>query len=132
MALSERDRLRLEISDTELRAPLFTDDELDVLLEENSGRPLAAAAAACEILARRFAMKADLWVKAKDSEVRRTYSGMAKTYADLAKDLRARVQTATGAPWLGGGSKARKDALAADSDRVQPTFQRGQFNTPGT
>ena len=119
---TDRDILRLEIGDTNPDRPLFADDELDVFLARYPGRVLVAAADACDSLAIRFARDFDF--KWKDQSFSR--SQMSARYAALAKDLRKRA-AGNAAPFFGGGSQARKDALAQDPDRTQPAFRRGQF-----
>jgi hypothetical protein len=128
---TDRDILRLEISDTDATTPLFTDDQLDVFLDRHPGKPLAAAADAAQVLAMRFARQATLTLTSGSDTVKRDYSKMADTYNQLAATLRARATAASGSPWHGGSSRSRKDSLAAEADRVQPKFRRGQFNVPG-
>lgn len=127
---SDRDAVRFEIQDTDPASPLVQDEEIAyALLRE--GNVLAAAARCCEALARKFAGKGDVSITSAGDSVKRSYSSMARTYAELATGLRSRATLSSGAPWHGGGSKARKDALRRDSDRVQPAFARGQFYAAG-
>jgi hypothetical protein len=91
-----RDRLRLQIGDTNVSQPLFSDDELDTFLAERDNVVLMAAADACAILATRFAGNYDF--KWKDGTFNR--SQMAEMYAERAKELRglAAQTDATGLP----------------------------------
>src|SRR3990167_2969456 len=52
-------KTRLEIGDTDSSAALFTDEELDVYLDNRSDNVLLAAADACDALASRFARAYD-------------------------------------------------------------------------
>ncbi len=125
---SDRDAVRFEIQDTDQATPLVSDEEIAYALAEE-GSVAGAAARCCEALARRFGSMVDVSITSAGDSVKRSYSSMARTYTDLARSLRGRC--AGGAPWHGGGSKARKEALARDNDRVQPAFSRGQFDAPG-
>src|SRR5438067_943339 len=122
---STRDAVRFEIPDTDQSAQLLQDKEIDYALTQESG-VLAAAAHCCETLARRFAAKADTVV----GSLQYKWSAAAENYAERAKDLRARA--GAGAPWAGGVSQADKDARASDTDRVQSSVRRRQFENPGT
>lgn len=44
-------KVRLQIPDTNLQKAVFSDEEINILLEANNGNPLLAAAAALEIIA---------------------------------------------------------------------------------
>lgn len=127
---SDQDAVRFEIQDIDTTAPLIQDEEIAYALAQES-TVLAASARCCEALARRFAAKADLQVVSGDDQVKRTYSVMAQTFAERAKDLRSRAQ-GMGLPWHGGGSLSRKDGLRSDTDRVQSTFRRGEFDSPSS
>lgn len=86
--MTTRDRVRLELSDTNVGSPLFTDVELDVLLEEHGDNPLLAAAAACDILATRYAPEFDFDALDQKSFKR---SQKSKAYAAQARSLRERA-----------------------------------------
>lgn len=129
MTVTDLDAFRLELGDRDSTDPLFNDTEAQYFLDKRPGRVLLAVADACESLARRFARKVDTQIKSADDSVTRKWSTMAASYAAQAKELRARDRAENpGAPWRGGKSHARKDDLASDTDRVQPAFQRGQFD----
>lgn len=131
MTVSALDAFRLELGDRDENAYLFNDNEAQYFIDAHPGSVLLAVADACDALARQFANKADLEVKSGDDSVKRKYSGMADTWATRAADLRKRAIANSGVPWHGGGSRSRKDSLAADTDRVQPRFRRGEFDAPG-
>jgi hypothetical protein len=83
-----RDEVRLEISDTDVSTPLFSDAELDLLLERNSDSVLLAAAHACDILATRYASQVDF-----DALDQKSFklSQRSKAYAAQARALRERA-----------------------------------------
>lgn len=53
------DKVRLEIGDRNMDAPLFTDDEIQYYLDQRSDNILLAAADCCDSLATRFASDID-------------------------------------------------------------------------
>jgi len=129
-----RDFIRCEIQDTDIKAPLLADQEIEsfIILEAGPGFTipeeidlLRAAAKALEVLARRFAAQADTVIGSLHS----TYSRTAKVYDERAKDLRKRV-SGMHAPFVGGQSESGKAALALNEDRVQDAFTRKQFTNP--
>lgn len=84
---TDRNRVRLEIGDTEINRALFQDAEIDDLITQET-TVLGASAKACEILAVRFARDFDFsadgasFDKAKVSE----------QYAKMGRRLRARAR----------------------------------------
>ena len=52
---ADRDRVRLEIGDTDEERVLFQDSELDDFLSQEGDNVMAASARACEVLAVKFA-----------------------------------------------------------------------------
>lgn len=132
--LTDLDKFRLELGDRDGADPLFNDDEAQYFIDKRPGRVLLAVADACDALATRFGREHDFeWQGSQNARGKFSRSQMAKAYAEQAKTLRARDRKENpGAPWRGGKSHARKDALAGDPDRVQPAFQRGQFDGSST
>ena len=80
-------KTRLEIGDTDSSAALFTDEELDVYLDNRSDNVLLAAADACDALASRFARAYDFETDGQSFK-RGSMSGM---WAARAVALRARA-----------------------------------------
>lgn len=56
---SNRNRVRLEIGDTDAATAMFTDAEIDDLLSQEGDNMLKAAARACEVLAARYSRRVD-------------------------------------------------------------------------
>lgn len=103
MPFTPRDEVRLEISDTNVSTPLFTDAELDLLLERDDGNVLLAAAHACDILATRYAPEFDFDALDQKSFKR---SQRSRAYEARASALRDRAARASG---LSVQSVARRD-----------------------
>lgn len=91
---SSRDKLRLQIGDTDADSYLLTDDELDYFLSERADNVLLAAADVCESLARRFARQFDF----ESDNQKFARSQMSKQYAAMAVDLRSRASGVTSVP----------------------------------
>ena len=82
---STRNRVRLEIGDTTEARALFSDEELDdIIVQETDVYP--SAARACEMLATRFAREFDF--SADGASFRK--SSVASMYQAMARRLRAR------------------------------------------
>lgn len=122
---ADRDRLRLELGDTDARRALFEDAELDDILAQEDG-VLNAAARACEILSARYAR--DFSFAADGARFDKGgRAGLSAMYAARAKALRARA----------AGSRtvypARKDGYSDDITVEEATtggdvdFDRGRF-----
>ena len=83
-----RDKIRLELGDTDSSAVLFYDDEIDVWLDTlGAASYLLAAADAADAAARKFARAFDFETDGQ----RFDRSQMSKMFRDLAKDLRTRA-----------------------------------------
>jgi hypothetical protein len=116
--------VRFAIGDLAAAAPLLTDEQIGTALEEVEGDREWASVACLESLSRRYALQADI----ATGDIKLTYSKQAESLAKSAADLRARVVASKGGPFAGGISVADKEAREGNSDRVQGSFRRGQFN----
>ena len=83
---TDRGKVRLLVGDVESTTAVLSDAEVDYFLAEEGG-PDAAAVAACEAIARRYAHQADF--TQDDTSVKA--GERAKTWASLADSLRARI-----------------------------------------
>lgn len=90
--LTGRDRVRLEIGDTDTANALFSDNEIDTVLSERADDVFLTAADLCDILATRFA--ADIDFKWKDGDFKK--GSRSAAYAARAKALRVRAANAGG------------------------------------
>lgn len=128
LATSAKDRIRLEIGDTDSAAPLLQDEEISWALTKEGSDELRAAARCCEQISRFFLRKADVRL-GRSLELR--YSTMAKQYAEMACELRKRA-IVTVLPYAGGRLESEKDDLAADTGAVQPIFTKEMNTHPGS
>lgn len=80
-----RDKLRLELGDTNSESYIFNDEELDFWLTEEADDYLAACLRACDAAARKFARAYDFETDGQSYK----RSQMAKAFADRAAALRA-------------------------------------------
>ena len=132
---SPTDAVRFEIQDTINTSPLLQDQEIQFAITTEAGvepdggytqaQILSSAAHCCEALVRRFSMQADTHT----GSLVVTYSKAAAGFAVRAQELRLRAQGMQG-PYTGGMSKSEKQGFLQDPDRVQPFFDRDEFNNP--
>jgi hypothetical protein len=122
---SDRDAVRLAISDTDESSPLLFDSEIDYTLTQFAN-PLLAAAQLARTLAGKFAQKVNKSV----GDLRISYSDIAKNYRALADDLQEQGEATGVQIYAGGTSKADMRAVASNSDRPHDPFRRKQFNIP--
>lgn len=125
-AASDRDALRFCIGDTDSGDEQMQDAELDFLLTENGSVPGAAVAAVRKLIAK-FARQ----VNKNVGDLRLSLSDRVKNYKILLKELQTSLALRTAGPVAGGISRARKETVVQDTDRVIPDFEKGQFDHPG-
>lgn len=99
----------------------LTDAEIDHLLTQYGNTLLAAHHAALALQAR-YSTQADF----RKGKTAVSAGQRAKALRILAADLLAKASVETVRPWAGGQSISEKEALAADTDAVQPRFTRGR------
>ena len=126
------DTVRFEIDDKDCipeTDAALSDEEIQYLIDTNSHILLAAAAAADAV----SGLYADGVSKKSVGDLSIDYAngGQSQQYASLAKQLRRRAaRKASG--YAGGISVADKDAMRDETDRVQPVFEMGMHDSPGT
>lgn len=120
--------VRLRIGDTSSGDQLLSDEEINVFLDGEGNKYLAAAVAA-ETVGAQFARKVDKTV----GRLRIAHGKAADAYFRTADRLRREMATRV-APYAGGISEADKDDAEDREDRVQPAFSRGMhdFAEPST
>lgn len=107
---------------------LIYDEEINWLVAQKAS-VYYAAAAACEALAVQYAQRQPTAEQVGQLSV--TWGDRAKMLEDRAKTLRRQAALSGATPFLGGADAADRDARAADTGRVQPSFRVGQFDNPG-
>jgi len=101
----------------------LSDETIQRLIDEE-GTLFGAAFRGAEILARKYAFKADLAV----GDYREDFSAIAKRWQELAAELRRKVALYGAKPYAGGISKSDKKRIESDTDRPEPDFRRGMWD----
>ena len=118
------DAVRLLIGDVLSADPQMTDEELSYFISVE-GSSIRAAMAACRAQIALFARQVDKAV----GDLKISYGQRAEHYKALLGELQANLARTQYVGVVGGGiSVARKETVAADSDRVAPAFYEGQFD----
>jgi hypothetical protein len=131
-----RDALRFRLDDTDIAEPRFEDAELDALLASqglggnegpgNVDAPalLRAVLEGLAILEGRYMLQE---TRVQIGHASFDLSGTLEALRARRQNLQA-VLSATGGWYAGGISKADKALEASDTDRVPPSFRRGQHD----
>lgn len=134
---TDRDKVRFLVGDTLSGDPLASNEEINWVL---SVQPVViyAAAAVADAISAGYSRKADLTIGATSIQL----SQKATAYADLAKRLRSGGAgvlpggDGSGIPTavmvVGGLSQAEREAFKDDEDAIQPSFEVGKDDNPGT
>jgi hypothetical protein len=122
--LTDRDKVRFYLQDTDTNDQLLTDEEIAFLLTE-AGSVRAAAIVAAETVAAKFARYADTSV----GDLQLSYSQRYEQFLSLAERLRRQVSLSA-VPLAGGISVSRKQTVDEDTDRVAPAFSVGMLSHP--
>ena len=120
------DAVRFLVGDTTSPYQL-SDIEVTFALDQNAN--IYSAAAICaRALAARYARRVDTRFETVESK----YSQLRDSYEQLARslDAQAKRRGGLGEPLAGGMSKAEKETVNADTDRVKPYFYDGIFANP--
>ena len=122
---SDRDELRFKIQDVDTDCQLFSDEELDYILNK-TGSVCAAALDAVTTLLSRFAGYCDEAV----GQVKITYSQKYEQYRLLKQELESDLAISGGGIYAGGISISDKELTVQDTDRVEPEFTKDIFECP--
>jgi hypothetical protein len=123
---SDKDAVRFLSGDTLPEDQLVSDEEIAYAVT-TGGSHNVAAAIVCEAITARFSRLADSKVGPASAQC----SQKAKHYRNRAQELR-NLGAVCATPTFGVQSKSEKSTLRDDSDAVQPWFERGQTDYPGT
>ena len=118
-----KDKVRFLCGDTNSAAAsqLLMDEEIN-FVTGLAGSVFGMAAIACETIASKFSREADREI----GDLAVKLSQKADSYRKQAKELRSRGGVYV-VPMGGGISQDAKDTQDDDTDRVRPSFARGQF-----
>ncbi len=121
-----RDEVRFLIQDTVEADPQFYDEEIDYAMS------VAGTGVSCALfLARRLVAKYSRLADTTVGEVSESASQLAANYRALVGDLEQAVAGSV-LPTFGGVDVQAVLAAKQDTSQVQPAFERGQFDNPGT
>lgn len=125
---TDKDKVRLLIGDTNTADQQLQNEEITYFLSVRADIYLAAADSAKAIGAR-YARQADT----SNLSLSISASQRAEAYAKLAVALEARAGALSAADMFVGGTKiSEKITRASDPDEVQPNFEVGQDDLPGS
>lgn len=124
-SLSDRDKVRFWIKDTDDADPLLMDPEIDYVLSIYPD-PIMASAQCCRAIAAKFAQK----VNRRVGDLSINYSDRQKHYLDLAAQFEQQGAMNGLSPYSGGTSLADIVTVEENTDRAAPSFRRGQFDNP--
>ena len=130
---SDRSWVRLRVGDNSSGDQLLQNEEIDLLLSE-AGNKYAAGAAAARAIAAHYGRNVSKTI----GKLRIEMSQASEAYRSLAEDLDDEAASGAAAsdgmnsPYAGGVSLSDRASDAADTDRPDYAFTRGQFDNPGT
>jgi hypothetical protein len=125
---TDKDKVRLLVGDTLTTDQQLQNEEITYFLSVRPDINLAAADSA-KAIAARYARQADT----SNLSLSISASQRAEAYAKLAASLEARAGSLSAADMFVGGTKiSEKITRASDPDEVQPNFEVGQDDLPGS
>lgn len=122
---SNRDEVRFLVGDTDTTDQQVNDAEIAYAIAEEANNRLAAARIA-RTLAAKYARRADK--KVGDLDIK--WKQLSENYKQLAEDLTSDAAIYSAMPFAGGLSVSGKEAVRDNSDRVDPSFRKGQHDNP--
>ena len=124
LVTSSRDRTRWYVGDTDRTRPLVDDREVEFTLLQVGDEAILAAIIILKVLANKFAREADITV----GDVSRSLSKLSDAFRLRAVEFEGDLTTRA-LPFFGGRSISGKQALALDTNAVQPHFTMGQTDS---
>lgn len=126
---SDRSWVRFNVGDNASDAQEMQDEEIDLLLASEGSKERAAIAGA-RALGARFARRADKQIGRLRIASGRVSDNFFKLATELEKGLSRRAGGSDGI-YAGGISISDKESEESDTDRVDPGFERHQFDHEG-
>jgi hypothetical protein len=126
-AAALRDAVRLAIGDTDTTDQQITDAGIAWFLDQADDSVNGAARFAVKALWAKYSRQADT----SHGKLKVSASQRAKAYKDLL-DTMERENSYSAEMFVGGITISGNEDLASDTDAIQPTFEVGAFDSPGT
>lgn len=123
---TDRDWIRFVIGDTDSTDELLQDEEIDAAIT-NEGNKYAAAAMCAEAIGGKFSRQSNKTV----GPLSISASERSAQYFALAERLRRSIGRRVAA-WAGGISESEMRDAEKDTDRVEPSFERGMHDSDET
>lgn len=123
--VSNKDKVRLLIGDTDRDDQQFTDEEITAILTME-GNVFSSAELCCFSLSVKYSKLVDKTV----GELRLRLGQRATAYAARAKEIKSRGALNSAIPFSGGIVQSQKATQEEDADRVNPGFQIGMHDNP--
>lgn len=125
LATSSKDRIRIEIGDTDSNNWLLSDEEINYALTQE--RNFWAAAARCAEMAASYLLRKADPKLGRSMQV--IYSKAAEQYWTRARMLRCKAM-GTVAPYVGGMTISDKQTIDEDTSLVAPQFTKTMMQNP--
>jgi hypothetical protein len=127
--VSDKDRVRLLIGDTNVSAPRFTDEEIEAALVD-AGGVYAASADLLESLAAKYATTVDLSVDGFSTRSGGIYDAFFKLAARYRAQAPLKEAGGLGSPVVDGISLGEIEAVASNPDRTPSAFTHDMLTNP--
>lgn len=122
---SAKDTIRFLVGDTVEKQPFLHDEEIASVLEDHNGDLEQAAIGCCEAILSQLARSRDESV----GSVSISFSQRVASYEKMLARLQRRYSLSGGyTAYAGGISRADKDNVSQNDDRVRPDFEKSQIN----
>ena len=121
--------VRLLVGDTDTNDQQVQNEEITFALSETGNSIYYAWAWVARAIANKYARQVNIDL---DGQLSADYSDLATNYSKLADRLEYQGKKTSGAMGMvaGGLSRADMEAVRSNTDRVQPSFRRDQFDNP--
>jgi len=121
--------VRLLIGDTNTNDQQLQDEEIQFALSQNNDNIYFSAAWSSRVIANKYSRQVDIDL---DGQLSAKYSDLARNYLKLAESLeyQGKKSGAKVGVAAGGISRSEMESVRTNTDRVNPSFRRDQFDNP--
>lgn len=128
-AAERLDAVRLLVGDTDTNEQQVQDEEIEFALIQSKDNIYYAASLVARVLASKYSRRVNIDL---DGQLREDYSDLSKHYYRLADDLEYQGKKISGGMGMiaGGINRTEVEANRENTNRVQPSFRRDQFDNP--